>query len=314
MPMGERVVLAIEGSTGTCSAALLRARGSALAGESRWEPIAVRREADGRSQARVLLRMLDDMLEESGTGIEELGAVVVGTGPGTFTGVRITVATARALGLALSVPVLGVSTLAALAAGAAGAAAGGSPTFGDLRTALLVPVVDAHRDQVFYGLYRSAGTRVASTGRSWTRTAEFGVCGRGELGGVLTAAAKDSPEGGGRRATHGDAWRALVVGESRVLVTGLPANAVFQCADVGAEWLLIGQGLLGEPGILPQGDRLTPWLVKALGPGGDAAVPRPEMGRVGTPESVTPIYVRSPDADIHITKMRDPWSDGTGER
>jgi hypothetical protein len=32
-----------------------------------------------------------------------------------------------------------------------------------------------------------------------------------------------------------------------------------------------------------------------------------EGGGVGTPESVKPIYVRPPDADIHITKMRDPW-------
>jgi hypothetical protein len=32
------------------------------------------------------------------------------------------------------------------------------------------------------------------------------------------------------------------------------------------------------------------------------------LGDAGTPEAVTPIYVRSPDADIHITKMKDPWA------
>ncbi len=139
-------------------------------------------ERDGRAQAKVLLRLVDEMLEETGRRPRDLDAVVVGTGPGTFTGVRITVATARALSLALSVPVLGVSTLGALAA--AGAAI-------DDRCQLLVPVVDARRGQLFYGLYRPAGAGSPSGTRRWVRSTEFGVCDRGALGGVVTAAAND---------------------------------------------------------------------------------------------------------------------------
>jgi tRNA threonylcarbamoyladenosine biosynthesis protein TsaB len=85
------------------------------------------------SSAVRVLAALDELLRDAGKSAHELGGIVVGTGPGSFTGVRIGVATARALAFALGVPLAGVSTLAALAAGAPGA----------------LPVVDAHRREVF---------------------------------------------------------------------------------------------------------------------------------------------------------------------
>jgi tRNA threonylcarbamoyladenosine biosynthesis protein TsaB len=62
-------------------------------------------------------RLLDDvhgLVERGGVPLERVGLIVAGTGPGTFTGLRIGLATARALGFALGIPVRGVSTLAAL--------------------------------------------------------------------------------------------------------------------------------------------------------------------------------------------------------
>ena len=272
-------------------------------GGSRWVVAARRREADGRGQTKVLLSMVDDMLEEEGVLPGSLGAVVVGTGPGTFTGVRITVATGRALGLALSLPVLGVSTLSALAADVAAAASE------DLAVAagatLLMPLVDAHRGQVFYGLYRRVGQVGAAHSGSWVRSAEFGVCDREKVGSVVTAATLGSSP-----------WSpvALVVGESSGLAPGLGGPMVFREIDLGAESLVLGQEVLQEPGCLPQGARLAPWLAGVLRSGGGAPAPDAAVGGVGTPESVVPIYVRAPDADIHITKMRDPWADVSGER
>ncbi len=80
-----------------------------------------------------MLEDIDALLRQAGAHTRELGGIAVGIGPGSFTGVRIGLATARGLALALGVPVAGVSTLDALAAGAPGA----------------VPVVDARRGEVF---------------------------------------------------------------------------------------------------------------------------------------------------------------------
>ena len=75
----------------------------------------------------------DDLLREAGTDRSELGGIVVGVGPGSFTGLRLGIAAARGLAFALDIPVAGVSTLDALAAGAPGA----------------LPIIDAGRREVF---------------------------------------------------------------------------------------------------------------------------------------------------------------------
>jgi tRNA threonylcarbamoyladenosine biosynthesis protein TsaB len=85
------------------------------------------------SRAQLLLEDVDALLRQGGAHPRDLDAVVVGIGPGSFTGVRIGLAAARGLALSLDLPGAGVSTLAALAAGAPEA----------------VPVIDARRREVF---------------------------------------------------------------------------------------------------------------------------------------------------------------------
>ena len=85
------------------------------------------------SRAVTLLEDVDALLRQGGAHPRDLGALVVGIGPGSFTGVRIGLAAARGLALALDLQGAGVSTLDALAAGAPGA----------------TPVVDARRREVF---------------------------------------------------------------------------------------------------------------------------------------------------------------------
>lgn len=69
-----------------------------------------------REQAARLIPLINEALEEAGIAYVDLGLIVTTVGPGSFTGLRIGLATARALGLALDVPVQGVSTFAAMAA------------------------------------------------------------------------------------------------------------------------------------------------------------------------------------------------------
>ena len=85
------------------------------------------------SVARTLLEDLDGLLREAGAGPGDVHALVVGTGPGSFTSTRIGLAVARGIGLALDVRAAGVSTLDALASAREGA----------------FPVVDARRREVF---------------------------------------------------------------------------------------------------------------------------------------------------------------------
>lgn len=89
--------------------------------------------AERTSQPARLLADVDAMLTEVGVDLPEVDRLVVGTGPGSFTGLRMGLATARALAFTLELRVSGVSTLEALAEGAPGA----------------VPVIDARRKEIF---------------------------------------------------------------------------------------------------------------------------------------------------------------------
>jgi tRNA threonylcarbamoyl adenosine modification protein YeaZ len=85
------------------------------------------------SAASRVLADADELIREGGLEDTDVTHLAVGTGPGSFTGIRIGLAAARGVSFALGVPVAGVSTLDALAAGAPGA----------------VPVIDARRREVF---------------------------------------------------------------------------------------------------------------------------------------------------------------------
>ena len=90
----------------------------------------------------------------------EVRAIAIGVGPGTFTGLRIGVATARGLAQGLGVPLHPVSSLEALAAGLDAGAAPGRP---------LLPLIDAKRRQVFASLFRAGEPLEVNGGHSrWT--------------------------------------------------------------------------------------------------------------------------------------------------
>ncbi|WP_353535326.1 tRNA (adenosine(37)-N6)-threonylcarbamoyltransferase complex dimerization subunit type 1 TsaB [Cognatishimia sp. WU-CL00825] len=101
--MSDPIVLSFDTSAAHCAAALLRA-GTIL--HSRVLEM-------GRGQAEALMPMLEKLLEQQNLTWTDLDAIGVGTGPGNFTGIRISVSAARGLALALKIPAIGVSTFEA---------------------------------------------------------------------------------------------------------------------------------------------------------------------------------------------------------
>ncbi|KAB0683012.1 tRNA (adenosine(37)-N6)-threonylcarbamoyltransferase complex dimerization subunit type 1 TsaB [Aureimonas leprariae] len=99
-------MLAIDTAGSRCSVALVAGDGRALAA----------RDPDlGRGHAERLMGLVGEVLEEAGAAYGDLSRIAVSVGPGSFTGLRVGVAAARGLALALGLPVVGVSTLEALA-------------------------------------------------------------------------------------------------------------------------------------------------------------------------------------------------------
>jgi tRNA threonylcarbamoyladenosine biosynthesis protein TsaB len=97
--------------------------------------------------AQRLLPLIEEVFEASGSGWGTVERIAVGVGPGTFTGLRIGIATARALAQARELPLAGVSTLQSLALGGAGAQL----------AEIVVAVIDARRREVFAAAFRTEG-------------------------------------------------------------------------------------------------------------------------------------------------------------
>ncbi len=106
----EPLILAFDTSAAHCVAGL-------LLGD---RVLAQRAEMTAVGQADRLVPMLEEVLAKSGAAWADLHAIGVGTGPGNFTGIRISVAAARGLALALKIPAIGVTVLEALAVGSVG--------------------------------------------------------------------------------------------------------------------------------------------------------------------------------------------------
>jgi tRNA threonylcarbamoyl adenosine modification protein YeaZ len=130
------LVLGLDTSTPAVSAALVSvtAGGQALLAES----VAV----DGRRHGELLASGIAAVLRQAGASRRELGAVVVGLGPGPFTGLRVGIVTAAALSDALAVPAYGVCSLDGLVV-----------------SGPVVAVTDARRREVYWARYDAGGAR-----------------------------------------------------------------------------------------------------------------------------------------------------------
>ncbi len=208
------MILALETATAACSAALCAADGSV---------VAERLSLDGPAHSRRLLPYVHEIFAEAEADWADVDTVAVGLGPGAFTGLRIGVATARALAQAGDgVRLAGAPTLAALAGALAGAFAP-SP---QAPAARLVPLVDGRRREVFAAVYEPdacggvrlvQGLEVVAAGEM---TGWLGALGDVVVGGDGAALYAELLPGTARRAPGIDAPTAAMVG--RAVACGAP--------------------------------------------------------------------------------------------
>lgn len=140
---GPRTVLALDTATSAVVAGVLRCEPGA-AGPPSLEVLAERITVDPRAHAERLTPNVLDALRDAGVDITDVQAVVVGCGPGPFTGLRVGMATAAGYGQALGIPVHGVCSLDAIGVRTSGEA---------------LVVTDARRREIYWARYRD-GRRI----------------------------------------------------------------------------------------------------------------------------------------------------------
>jgi len=128
------IILHIETATDVCSVALSKGT----------EIIGLKEEAGGNNHAKHLLPFVDEVLKQSGVSMSEINGVAVSIGPGSYTGLRIGVSTAKGIAYTAGIPVMAISTLESIAQGGKALWSGTST-----EAVQIVPMIDARRMEVF---------------------------------------------------------------------------------------------------------------------------------------------------------------------
>lgn len=140
-------ILQIETATTVCSVALSKD----------GETLAVKQINERNIHAEVITLFIDGLLEETGVSYNQLDAIAVSSGPGSYTGLRIGISTAKGLCFALDKPLIAVETLDAMADG----------LVNDRQLAgtdvLLCPMIDARRMEVYTAIFDTKGNRIKPT-------------------------------------------------------------------------------------------------------------------------------------------------------
>ncbi len=141
------LILCIETGTNICSVGIARD----------GELVSLRESVEGRDHAKHVGVFVDELLRETGVMPDELDAVAVGMGPGSYTGLRIGVSFAKGLCYGLQIPLVAVGSLDALAQVAIEDNEAGILTVEAWDDAVLCPMVDARRMEVYTRLYNAQG-------------------------------------------------------------------------------------------------------------------------------------------------------------
>jgi len=151
------MILCIETATGVCSVALCNDTAT----------LHLREAAEGRSHASQLTVLIRELLAEASVSTQELDAVAVSKGPGSYTGLRIGVSVAKGISYGAGIPFIGINTMTAMYYGFI--SKHGVPP----GKTLLCPMIDARRMEVYNALFTPDGKMVSSTAADIIDEASF---------------------------------------------------------------------------------------------------------------------------------------------
>lgn len=138
------LILHLETATTVCSVAL----------SSHGKLLALKEENKGFTHAEHLTVFIEEVMRNADKSLSELDAIAVSKGPGSYTGLRIGVATAKGLCFALNKPLIAINTLSSMAYGA---------SVKYKNSIYLCPMLDARRMEVYTALYTQHGVEVMPT-------------------------------------------------------------------------------------------------------------------------------------------------------
>lgn len=172
------LILSIETGTDICSVGLARD----------GELLSLRESDQSRDHAKKVALFVDELLSQTGIAPEELDAVAVGMGPGSYTGLRIGVSFAKGLCYGLQIPLIAVGSLDALVEVAKEDNEAGILDVESWEKAILCPMVDARRMEVYTQIFASDGTPLSEVSAEivteesfsqWREKGEFVIFGNG---------------------------------------------------------------------------------------------------------------------------------------
>jgi len=144
------LILNIETSTQVCS----------VSASENGKIIGYRELNDEKSHAKYLTVFIDELLKELNLQLDAFHAIAVSKGPGSYTGLRIGVSTAKGLCYAKNLPLISVNTLQSMAFGLAQKIKSGALNIPDFEQSILVPMIDARRMEVYSAFFNSEGKSI----------------------------------------------------------------------------------------------------------------------------------------------------------
>lgn len=138
------MILCLETSTAICSVALC----------DKGKTVALRESKGDKSHASQLTPFIIDLLSEAGISAVDLDAVAVSKGPGSYTGLRIGVSTAKGIAYAASVPLIGIETIYSMFCGIGDEI---REKYEVHNSSFYVPMLDARRMEIYYAVYSGQG-------------------------------------------------------------------------------------------------------------------------------------------------------------